>query len=159
MDYKTKIGQKIIRYDGVNGILSEVNEHGFIKADFEDDLFGGYFMFDPFLDGRFKFADPSLQKEIDDKIAEMRREEEKLIQSTLAASPDKEKYYVTLKNEDGTLEKVLSLDCAEEEARMAFCYVVRKQQGIQRRNQGANFKWRIVELWDVNKDHCIARES
>ena len=158
MDYKTKIGQKIIRYDGVFGVLTEVNEHGFIKAKFEDDLFDGYFMFDPFLDGQFKFADPSLQKEIDDEIAKMRREEEQLIQSALATSPEEEKYYVTLKNEDGTLEKVLSLDCKKEEARVAFGYIVQKQT-VEYRKPGANIKWRQVVLWDAKTGQIIAKES
>ena len=158
MDYRAQIGQKILSSDGAVGVLSDVNEQGYIKADFEDNLYEGYFMFDPFLEGRFQFLDPLLQREIDDQIAAIRHKQEELIQSIKAISPDQETYYVTLENGDGMLEKVLSLNCNKEQAFEAFRYVV-DCQAIEYRKPGVNIKWRQVRLWDVKTGRHIAQES
>ncbi|MBQ6730676.1 MAG: hypothetical protein IJR08_02075 [Bacilli bacterium] len=75
-----------------------------------------------------------------------------------AKSLNDETYYITLKNEDGSMEKVLSLSCSEEEARKAF-YLVIEEQGRAFRRPGAYIKWRQIRLFDTKTGQMLCQES
>lgn len=157
MDYRKLIGEKVIDSKNKSGAITKVDEYGYVHVKFDGDVFDGGFMFDPFINGYLKFEKPELQKEIDDKIAEIENKSISLVNKCKATDKEKANFTVTLDNNDGTKEAVLFLKCLEEDAFKCFGYVVSKQQK-EYRNPANNIKWRVVRLFDKDGKQ-IAQES
>ena len=159
MDYKSAIGQKVFRSsDKAEGVLEKVDNTGTIYIKYKDGRLSGGYLFDPFISEHLVFADPARQQEIDREIDRIDNEQKALIDRAKALRKDEETYYVTLKNEDGADETVLSLHCSEEEAFQAFAYVVKEQQREFRRAHD-RFKWRQVKLFETETGKKLAQES
>lgn len=156
MNYRAYIGEKVIRYDGEKGIIKDVDRFGFIKIEYENDIFAGSYMYDPFLNEDVRFENEEIQKEIDDKLAEINNKNLELINSSLAAKKEDENFYITMDNEDGSRETIYSLKCDLDSAHRVFSYAVKEQQKVYRR---LNTKWRVVRLFDSKTNKQIAQES
>ena len=89
---------------------------------------------------------------------EVTNEAKSKLDGILAKPFNDETYYITLKNEDGSMEKVLSLSCSEEEARKAF-YVIIEEQARAYRRPGANIKWRQIRLFNTKTGEMLCQES
>ena len=107
MDYKSTISEKVVRYDGVSGKITEVDKSGYVHIKFEGDSFAGGYMYDPFLNEDVKFEKQELQALIDAKLLEINQQGINLVNASIAANKSEETYYITKDNEDGTAELVL----------------------------------------------------
>ena len=158
MDYKSMVGQKVVRCDNVKGVIKEVDKEGAIHIKFEGDAFSGGYLFDPFLAEQVRFLDETLQKEIDEQIAEIDAKQLDIINKCKANNKEEETYYITKQNTDGINEVVISLKCSYDEALKAFSYVIKEQQREMRKNRN-NFKWRVVRLFESKTDKQLRQES
>ena len=156
MDYKKVIGKKVIRYDGVFGVIKEVDNCGNVHIKFEGDWFSGGYLYDPFMNEDVKFVDAELQKEIDVKLNEIQNNNLELLNKSLAKDKKSEKFYITKDNEDGSYDIVYSLDCDVNSAYIIFGFVVHEQQKEYRRLKN---KWRRIRMYDSLTNEIIAQES
>ena len=164
MDYKSTIGEKVVRYDGTFGIIIKIDSSGFIHIKYEGDSFDGGYMFDPFLAEQVKFVDPAKQKIIDEKIQKIDEEEKAIILAFEAKSTDDETYFITLAkdetphHENGIIDKVIGLSCSEEDAYRAFNYYI-KQEGRKMRKTGNRDDFHQVGLYDAKSGQKIGQET
>ena len=155
MDYKNVIGESITRYDGVHGVITKI-ENGAIFLQYDDDLFSGGYLFDPFLREDAFFDNEELQKEIDDEINLIKQTELELIKKSIAKSIEDEKYYITQTNDDGSITKIYSLDCNKESAYRVFSHAIHEQQ---REYRLLNNKWKVLRMFETQTGKMIAQES
>lgn len=158
MDYKTVVGQEVIRYDGAKGVIKEVDKQGAIHIKYEKDIFDGGYLFDPFVSEEVRFVNDELQKVIDDKIEEITKSQLEIINKSMARNKEEETYYITKKNYNGQDEIVLSLKCDLKDAKIAFSYIIKEQQREMRRDR-FGFKWHQVKLFESKTNKKIAQES
>ena len=159
MKYDSSIvGKKVIDAFGKEGTIISVGKDGAIKVRFGGDTLGGEYMFDPFLCGHIKFTDPELQKPIDDEIEEERQRILSVVNASVAKKKDKQTFYITKDNNDGTKEVICRLKCDRDQAYTVFGFVVSEQQK-EYRASGFTVKWRVVRMFDSQTDEQICQES
>ena len=152
------VGEKVVSASGKEGKITNVSKNGAISVRFVGDAFGGEFMFDPFLSGHIRFVNPDLQKAVDKEIEDIRNEQLAVVNASVAEKGDKETFYITKDNVDGTKEVVYRLKCDEDDAYRVFGFVVYEQQ---KEFRAANFKikWRVVRMFNSETGLQICQES
>lgn len=159
MKYDSSIvGERVINSSGKEGKIVSVSRDGAVKVKFDGDVFGGEYMFDPFVSGHIKFANPELQKPIDDEIAKEYQEMLDVVNASIATKKDKQTFYITKDKEDGTKEVIYRLKCGIEQAYTVFGFVVYEQQKEYRASNFA-IKWRVVRMFDSKTDEQVCQES
>ena len=159
MKYDSSIvGEIVINASGREGKVVGVSRDGAVKVKFAGDAFGGEYMFDPFLSGHIKFKNPELQKPIDDEIAKEYQKTLDIVKASIAAKKDKQTFYITKDNADGTREIIYKLKCDIEQAYTVFGFVVYEQQK-EYRASSFTVKWRVVRMFDSKTDEQICQES
>lgn len=157
MDYSTAVGQEVICRDERKGKITKVDGSGQVTIKMEDGGFGdGGYLYDPFLNEDFRFADPTWQSRVDAELEEIRQYAEELIKKNLVKEDEEASFYITKDREDGTKETVLRLTGTPQEARYLFGYVIKEQAKVFRHGGG---KWRVVRLFDAKTGEQIAQES
>ena len=152
------VGEKVINASGKEGIITKVSKNGAISVRFTGDAFGGEFMFDPFLSGHIKFASTELQSKIDKEKEEIKNRQINLVNASIANNGDKETFYITKDNADGTREVVYRLKCGVNDAFNVFGYVVSEQQN-EFRASNFTIKWRVVRMFNSETGNMICQES
>lgn len=157
MDYKLTIGEKVINRAGQIGIITKVDENGFIHIRYEGELFEGGYMFDPFINGEIKFIKDVLQKEIDEKIKHINDDLIKLRKDSVTTSAKNERYYITRKNPKNEDEIVCRLKCNNEEAYKIFSlFVIEEKEEFEKNGRK---HWRQLKMFDSKSGMQIAQES
>jgi len=156
MDYSIAVGEKVVRYDGTEGVITGIDRFGYVQIKYNGSHFQGSYMYDPFINGDVKFINATLQAEVDSILSKIEADNRTLVEQTLATSENCEKYFITKDNEDGTSEVVYRLDCSAEDAHRVFYIVVYDQQKEYRRLHN---KWRKVKLFDSLTKEQLAQES
>ena len=159
MKYDSSIvGEKVINAASKDGTIVSVSRDGAVKVKFVGDVFDGEFMFDPFLSAHIKFANQELQKPIADEIAKEYQQTLDIVNASIAKKKDKQTFYITKDNDDGTKEIIYRLKCDKDQAYTVFCFVVSEQQK-EYRASGFTIKWRVVRMFDFETDEQICQES
>ena len=152
------VGKKVLKPSGEEGVITAISPSGGISTRFQGDLFGGEYMFDPFLSGHLKFADEALQAAVDAEIAQLRQDKMDRVQKYIVSKGGKARFCVTLDCPDGSVEAVYYLNCNEEQAYEAFSLAV-DEQARSYRASGFSQKWRVVRLFDAKTNELLCQES
>ena len=159
MKYDSSIvGEKVINASGKEGKIVSVSKDGTFKVKFDGDVFGGEYMFDPFISGHIKFINAELQKPIDDEIAKEYQKILDIVKASTTTKKDEQTYYITKDKEDGSKEVIYRLKCDIEQAYTVFGFVVSEQQKAYR-SSNFKIKWRVVRMFDATTDAQICQES
>lgn len=159
MKYDSSIvGEKVLNASGKEGKITKVSKEGAVSVRFVGDAFGGEFMFDPFLSGHVRFVNAELQAAVDKEIEEVRNKQLKVVNDSVATEGDKETFYITKDNADGTKEVVYRLKCGENDAFTVFGFVASEQQ---KEFIKSNFtiKWRVIRMFNSETGLQVCQES
>ena len=131
MDYKQYVNETVIRNDNVRGKLVAVDENGYLEFKFDDGIYDGAFMYDPFIDELFRFENPSIQKQIDDYLINQDRKVIDLINEKSVSNPDEANYIFVSQEYHSDKETVIHmLKCDLGEFNQIAYFEIKKHKRV-----------------------------
>ena len=158
MNYRNAVGETVVRYDGVKGIITQVDEGNVVHIQFDGERFAGGYLYDPFINEDVRFVNTEWQNPIDEIINELHEKALKTMKKYMVDSSKEETFRITKDNEDGSKEVVCRLRCTEEDAYRIFALFIKDQQKEYRKADG-RIRWRVIRLFDSVNNQQIAQES
>ena len=151
------VGEEVLSGEK-KGKVTKAGKDGVISIKFAGERQERGYLFDPFVGGFVKFVNPELQKAVDEEIEGIRQEQLKTLNACLAKKGEKEDFYVTKDNPDGSKEVIYRIKGEREQAFVVFSFVVQEQVKEYRKPTNTK-KWRIVRLFDAKTGEQLAQES
>ena len=95
---------------------------------------------------------------VDKEIEEVRNQQLIVVNASVATEGDKETFYITKDNVDGTKEVVYRLKCGENDAFTVFGFVASEQQK-EFRKSNFTIKWRVIRMFNSETGLQVCQES